>query len=397
MAPLLELRDLLVRAARRDVLSVTALELGDDETLAVVGPTGAGKSTLLRVLAGLERPVRGEIRWRGEVVQTPWPLALRRRVSMAFQLPHLFRGTVRDNVGYGLRVRGEKCASVERAVGDILERFGIAALGERPAHELSGGEAQRVSLARAVVVRPELLLLDEPFASLDQQTRERLREELRTILRELRISCVHVTHDQAEARLMGERIGVVAEGTLLQAGPTDDVFYRPASLAVARLLGVQNLWPAELVDRSNRPVRAIDARRRDEGPEPDSADGVELAIGAIRLWAIGARNSGLRGPVTACVRAEDVQIAAAPLADGDGASARGAPARHPSNVLEGSVVATKAVGPVHEVTIDCGAGVTVVGLLTRRAALGLALEPGRPVVVSLAADAIHLLATDPPS
>jgi tungstate transport system ATP-binding protein len=216
---------------------------------AVVGPTGAGKSTLLRILGLLERPAAGSVAWRGAPVAWPPPLALRRRMAMVFQAPLLFGGTVSENVAYGLRLRGERGAALRSRVGQVLTRFRIAHLAERRAASLSGGEAQRAALARAVVLEPELLLLDEPLVSLDPPIRERLRDELRQVVHERGITCVHVTHDFAEAFTLADRIALLDGGRLLQLGTPEEIFHAPRSRTVADFLRAGSL-PAELVGAS---------------------------------------------------------------------------------------------------------------------------------------------------
>ncbi|MBI4705342.1 MAG: ABC transporter ATP-binding protein [Deltaproteobacteria bacterium] len=360
MEHVLRLENIEVRAAGRTLLAIDDLEVRAGETLAVVGPTGAGKSTLLRVMAGLEIPARGHSWWRGELVKAPWPLALRRRVAMAFQAPLLFRGTVLDNVAYGLRLRGERRDAIRRKAAEALRRFGIEDLATRPAHTLSGGEAQRVSLARAVVLRPELLLLDEPLASLDALTRERLQAELRDVVRGFGLSCVHVTHDQAEARALGDRIALLAAGRLLEVGPPEEPFYRPRTLAVARALGMQNLWPGRLAQESGKAA---------------------VMVGELRIAASGPVPPETYEEVVAAVRAEDIGLTREPP-DGAGAAA--------GNVLPGTVTEHRTIGPMIEVTLDCGT--PVVALVSRRVWADLETEPGRRLYASFPPDAVCLLA-----
>jgi tungstate transport system ATP-binding protein len=172
--PVVALRDVTVRYGPAPVLDVPALDVGEGDLLAVIGPNGSGKSTLLRVIGLLEAPTTGEVRFRGERVGRAHRLQVRRRMASAFQEPLLADTTVFENVALGLRFRGVPRSERRRRVERWLAGLGVAALAGRRAPTLSGGEAQRVALARALVLEPEVLLLDEPFAALDQPTREAL-------------------------------------------------------------------------------------------------------------------------------------------------------------------------------------------------------------------------------
>ncbi|MCC6179519.1 MAG: ATP-binding cassette domain-containing protein [Chloroflexi bacterium] len=228
--PHVEVRDLAVRRAGRIVLEVPSLTLRRGEILVVVGPNGAGKSTLAGALALLDRPASGEICLGGTPVD--WrrgALAARRRLAMVFQEPLLFDTTVFDNVATGLKLRGLGRREVEARVHDWLVRLGIGHLARRQARTLSGGESQRTSLARALVVEPELLMLDEPFAALDPPTREALTDDLAPLLRERQTTTVLVTHDRDEALTFGDRLAVIVEGRIVQIGRPEEVAAAPAS------------------------------------------------------------------------------------------------------------------------------------------------------------------------
>ena len=191
--------------------------------LAVVGPNGAGKSTLVQVLALLERPARGEVLFDGAPASGN-ALPYRRRMAVVFQEPLLLDTTVESNVGSGLALRGVPVQEQRRRSTEWLERFGIAHLAKRSARTLSGGEAQRMSLARALVLEPEVLLLDEPFSALDQPTRAALIDDLDRVLMASRIATVFVTHDRSEALRLGDRIAVLMDGRMRQVGSPAEVF-----------------------------------------------------------------------------------------------------------------------------------------------------------------------------
>lgn len=221
--PLLEIRNLAVKRGRRLALTVEQLQLNKGEVLAIVGPNGAGKSTLLLTLARLLRPHAGEIKINGHDVRGESDLAYRRRIALVLQDPLLFDMPVFDNVAAGLRFRGVGKKQVAAAVDRWLERLAIEPLRERRAVNLSGGEAQRVSLARALALEPQLLLLDEPFSALDPPTHRRLLSELSILLRETETTTVLITHDLQEAVQLGDRIGVIYEKRLLAVGTVGEL------------------------------------------------------------------------------------------------------------------------------------------------------------------------------
>jgi molybdate transport system ATP-binding protein len=324
------------------------------------GPSGAGKTTILRCLAGLDRPDAGTIRFDGETwfdgdrgVFVP-PSA--RRVGLLFQeyalFPHL---TAAGNVAYGLmRVPREER---ERRVAGLLAFVGMEALASAFPAALSGGQKQRVALARALAPRPRLLLLDEPLSALDAPSRDALRAELRALLRSLEVPSLLVTHDRGEALSLGDRVAVVVDGEIRQAGRVDEVFSRPADVRVARVTGVESVLAGRVV-----------AER----------DGVlAVSIGGERLAA--ADRGGVRGEVFVCLRAEDVLLE------------RGAPASRESarNHLAARVTSVSAEGPLVRVGLDCG--FPLAALVTRPARDELGLEPGTPVTAVVKAASVVLV------
>ncbi len=233
MSVLVEVEGLLVRRGAYPAVEVPHLQVAEGEVLAVIGPNGAGKSTLLLALARLVRPTRGVIRFGGQPIESLPATAYRRQIALVLQEPLLFDRTVFENVALGLRFRGVGRAEQRRRVTGWLERLGIAHLADRRAVHLSGGEARRVSLARAFVLAPRLLLLDEPFAGLDAPTRARLLDELTDLLRETRTTALFVTHDLQEAARLAGRVAVLVEHRLRQVGRLDEVLAAPADPAVA--------------------------------------------------------------------------------------------------------------------------------------------------------------------
>ncbi len=235
MTALIEVRDLLVRREKQTVLEIEHLAVQKGEVLAVVGPNGAGKSTLFLTLARLLKHERGTIHFNG--TESMSTLEYRRRIALVLQEPLLLDASVRENAAVGLGFRGIPKAESARRVVHWLERMGVAHLADRSARKLSGGESQRVSLARAFVLEPELLLLDEPFTALDAPTRARLLEDLKSVLAETSTTTIFITHDLREAERLGTRMAVMLKGRIHQMGEPRAVFAHPADAQVAEFLG----------------------------------------------------------------------------------------------------------------------------------------------------------------
>ena len=222
-------------------LEPMSLEIARGETLVFLGPSGCGKTTTLRIIAGLEAPdAGGRVRFNDEDV-TNIPIE-RRNVGMVFQSYALFPNmNVAENIGYGLKIRGVGRAERNARVQELVALTGIEGLERRKVDQLSGGQRQRVALARAVAPRPRVLLLDEPLTALDASLRERLRGELNRLLRSLGITAVYVTHDQAEAMALGDRIVVMRHGAIAQVGSPREIYFEPASRFVAEFVGAANI------------------------------------------------------------------------------------------------------------------------------------------------------------
>lgn len=355
--PVASVRDLRVVRGGRTVLEVPALDVLKGQTWVLVGPNGAGKTSLLRALGLLERPSAGTMELFGEQVPPAPPLALRRRVLTTFQDTLLLDETALANVALPLRLRGLDSDEAEEPACDALALFGAAHLADRRAKRLSGGEARRVALARGFAAKPELMLLDEPFAALDPPSREALAAELKHAIRTTGTTCVAVTHDRAEALALSDHMGVILGGRLVQAGPTDVVFRSPVDEAVARFIGVENLIPVRVVSRGE--------------------DSFRLEAGGVTLTC--APSSLRDETATACVRAQDILLAAG--------SARS------------TLSARNCVAFTVEAIEHAPAGVHVrltgpfplVALLTRAAVEELGLAPGKAVSACFKSSAVHLI------
>ncbi|GAA0494548.1 ABC transporter ATP-binding protein [Streptomyces sp. NPDC046215] len=240
---LLRLAGVTVRFGDRAVVDAVDLAVAEHETVCVLGPSGSGKSTLLRVVAGLQRADAGRVFLSGRD-QASVPTH-RREVGLMFQDHQLFpQRDVGGNVAFGLRMRGTGRAETERRVTELLDMVGLPGAQRRAVAALSGGEQQRVALARALAPRPRLLMLDEPLGQLDRTLRERLVVELRELFGRLGTTVLAVTHDQGEAFALADRVVVMRDGRIAQAGTPLEVWQRPASEFVARFLGFDNVVAA---------------------------------------------------------------------------------------------------------------------------------------------------------
>jgi molybdate transport system ATP-binding protein len=325
------------------------LSVGDGEVLAVLGPNGAGKSTVLRVLAGLLRPDDGQVLVDGDQVWDSTDRhvpAHQRSLGMVFQdhllFPHL---SITENVAFGLRSRGAKRAAARAASGPWLARVGLAGLGDRRPGELSGGQAQRAALARALVGDPRVLLLDEPLSALDARTRLTVRAELRRHLADYAGSAVLVTHDPIDAMALADRVVVVEDGRVVQAGTPAEVARRPRTDYVARLVGLVLL--------------------------PGTGQGERVALDGGGVVAVAEEAAG---PVFVAVRPESVALYLQH------------PAGSPRNVWPLRLVAATPHGSV--VRCDLAGEVPLTADVTATSFAELGLAPGAKVWASVKASEI---------
>jgi iron(III) transport system ATP-binding protein len=246
------------------------LEIAPGELLTLLGPSGCGKTTTLRMVAGFEAPTSGRIRFGDRDVTDL--MVNRRNLGFVFQnyalFPHL---SVFENVAYGLRVQKLAEADIRAAVADVLGRVGLAGYEPQFPNRLSGGEQQRVALARAIVIRPHVLLFDEPLSNLDAKLRVHTRLEIRRLQKSLGITSIYVTHDQEEAMAISDRIAVMNRGRIVQVGTAESLYFRPATGFVARFIGKINAFPARGVDAES--VEVFGHPYRLPGPRPPAARG----------------------------------------------------------------------------------------------------------------------------
>jgi ABC-type sugar transport system ATPase subunit len=341
--PLLAGRDLLVRRDQRAILDVPAVAIGPGEILAVLGPNGAGKSTLLLVLGLLLEPDRGEVLLGGRPVAPGEIREARRRLASVFQSPLLIDRTVGENAELGLRLRGIDAKERRPRADRWLGRLGLLGLRDRRIRTLSGGEAQRLNLARALALEPEVLLLDEPLSALDAPTRLALSAELVPLVRQGAGAALLVTHDRQEAFTLGSRVLVLFDGRPRQLGTPEEVFSRPADADVARFLGFENLLPGR-------------------------ARGAEVELGRTVLRGL----PGPDGDVFACIRADEIRVL---------------PAGDP---LPGTPATLLSIEPAETgLLLRLDAGFPLVARITRAEFAALGLAPGATVLAHIRPEAVH--------
>ncbi|MFB3924875.1 MAG: ABC transporter ATP-binding protein [Syntrophales bacterium] len=360
--PIVAVEGLQVVKGRNLILDVPFLEIEQGEIFSLIGPNGAGKTTLLQALSFLSKPSRGKVCFGGKPIGNGFPvLEYRRKLSMVFQEPLLFNTTVFENVASGLKIRGVNRAQIRNVVSRQLERFGVAHLEQRSARTLSGGEAQRTSLARAFAVHPEILFLDEPFASLDPPARESLIQDLEGVLRETQTTAVLATHDRMEALRLSDRIAVMERGKIAQIGPPAEVMNHPADEFIASFVGTETILTGSAVG--------------------GNAGTFTTSVSGRLIEAAGGALPGEQ--VILCIRPENVTLSANPVPEPS--SAR--------NVFSATVERIIPAGFFHKVRLDCG--FPLVAYVTNHALEDLRLEPGKNVFASFKATAIHVIRKKP--
>ena len=284
-ASLVSLRSVAKRFGKNRVLRDISLEIAEGEFLTILGESGSGKTTLLRILAGFEQASAGEVWMAGERLDSQPPY--RRRVNTVFQhyalFPHM---TVEENVGYGLRIAKRPTSEVQLRVAEALAKVKMSAYAKSKPSKISGGQQQRIALARALVNRPRLLLLDEPLSALDANLRRQMQVELKALQREVGITFIFVTHDQEEAMVMSDRIALLRSGELEQVASPREIYNRPATSYTAQFIGHTNLLKAEV-----RQGEASSADLRWPTVQADGAALFSLRPECIRLASAAPANN----------------------------------------------------------------------------------------------------------
>ncbi len=336
--------------ALRDI----TLHIRDGEYFVILGPTGSGKTLLLELIAGIYVPREGTISLGGGDVTQLSPE--KRNVGFLYQDYSLFpHYDARKNIGYGLDVRGMPKGEKDARVDELIDLLSIRHLEHRDVETLSGGEQQKVGLARALAPRPRILLLDEPFSALDESTKSGLMAEMRAVHNREKVTIVHVTHSQEEAMVMADRIGIMMDGQIVQVGTPEEIFYKPQSTDVAAFVKIENIWSG-IVSESTPDCATVDVGPVSILAPPDGY----VAGDTVRVM----------------LRPEDV-ILGAP----SGGSAR--------NTLSGIVVSVEPRGFYSLVRVDCGIPVTAA--VTKQSMERLSVTPGDAMDVAFKLTALHVI------
>jgi len=332
-------------------LEDVSLEIEQGEYMVILGPTGAGKTIILETVAGIYPPDSGRIELNGGEITFADPKD--RNISMVYQdfmlFPHL---SVFENIAFGLTLKKIPQDELEKKVSEVAEIMGISHLLHRSVTNLSGGEKQRTAISRAIVLEPDVLLLDEPLSALDGRTRERLRKELKRLHTRYKTTVLHVTHNFEEVFSLADRVAVINKGRIIQTGVPDQVFSKPESHFIAEFVGSENIFRGRITSGSGCSVISV--------------DGLKIVSNA----------TGLEGEAYASVRPEDILLSREPLKT---------PAR---NSFEGAVESVTNNGTMVEIRID--AGIPFVTVLTRRGFHDIGIKEGDAVYLTFKAAAVHV-------
>ncbi|MDD2666299.1 MAG: ABC transporter ATP-binding protein [Methanocellales archaeon] len=350
---MIEVKRLSKRYGEKEILKDINLTIEKGEIFTIIGPTGSGKTTLLRLIDLLDMPTSGEIFFNGANASSKRRREIRRKMSMLFQKPALFKTSVYDNVTYGLKFRGIGRYSIDKKVKHALDTVGLLDYAKRIAPTLSGGEAQRVALARAIVTEPEVLLLDEPTANLDPIATEKIEELIAHINREYKTTIIISTHDRLQGQRLADRIAVMMKGEISQVGQPHEIFYSPKNGEIARFVGVENIVPS-VVESNEGGVTVVD-------------------IGGFKVTCVSPFPAG--EAVLFCLRAESI-ILSKELGK---SSLR--------NVLPSTILKITPVGPLVRVKLEN----TLVALITKQAAEELKLAVDDQVYASFKATSVHVV------
>ncbi len=329
------------------------LQINNGEYFVILGPTGAGKTLLLETIAGFHYPDEGEIWINGENV-TYFPPE-KRGIGFVYQdymlFPHM---TVEENVEFGLKTRNIPNAERKKVVDEIIELLGLSHLRRRLPNTLSGGERQKTALARALAIKPKILLLDEPLSALDVNTQKRLREELKNLHKKLKITILHVTHNHFEAYSLAEKIAIMKDGTIIQAGSPEEVFRKPKDNFVARFVGFENLFEGKVI-RIHEGIALID-------------------INGVKIEAVSSKT----GKCTVGIRPDDIIVSKNPLKS----SMR--------NILKGEISEYIDMGSLVNLIIKAR-NLHFIALITKRSFAEMKLHKKQKVYIAFKASSVHVI------
>jgi tungstate transport system ATP-binding protein len=355
--PLIKLEKLVLRRGDTKVLDIESIDVAAGRILALIGPNGAGKSSVLLTFAGLLKPQQGNFIFRGMPVNSNANrMMLRRSASVVFQESLLLNGSVYENVALGLQLRGKSKEEIKADVAQALQYFGISQLAQRPAKMLSGGEAKRVSLARAFALKPQLILLDEPFNSLDPPTSEAIIDDLQRILEKTKITAVMALHDREETLRLAQDVAVMSGGKIIQLGTTAEIFNQPANEFVANFVGTETILEGTV--------------------QSGNAGLMEIVINGNVIEAIGDYSPGQR--VYCCLRPENVTVA------------RDAQSRMSArNIFKAKVRKIIRQGFFYKLMLDCG--FPLIAYITIPSCEDLGICEGTAISASFKTTAVHVL------
>ena len=358
--PLMKIDNIILRRGGATVLDIPELHVLQGRILALIGPNGAGKSTLLLMLAGLLKPQQGKIYFQGMPVESRAELAiLRRNVSVVFQEPLLLNNSVFENVALGLKFRHIKNEEIKTRVQKALDYFGISQIEKRSARTLSGGEARRVSLARAFAIKPQIILLDEAFNSLDPPSRETVIDDLKNTLDETKITAVLALHDREETLRLAQDVSVMNSGRIVQSGTTAQIFSQPDSEFVANFVGTETIL---------------------EGTVKSCSEGnMVVSVNGKEIEAIGDCSVGQK--VYCCLRPENVTVASQSQGK---ISAR--------NIFEARVSKIIRQGFFNKLILDCG--FPLVAYITILSFEDLGITLGANMIASFKATSVHIISRE---
>ncbi|MBS3969615.1 MAG: ABC transporter ATP-binding protein [Clostridia bacterium] len=355
--PILEAKDLLWKVKGKTIVRVNRFQICPGEHVALIGPNGSGKSTLIKFLAFLQKPSAGEIVFQG-IGPNSSIIYKRRQMAVVFQEPLLLNMNVYDNIAYGLKLRKANINIRER-VDYWLDKLSISHLKSRYPKNLSGGEAQRTSIARALALEPKILFLDEPFTALDAPTKAQLLEEMNLLIRQSSITSIFITHDFSEIPFMADKVYVMSEGEIVQQGPLEDIFYRPVNEVVASLVGADNQYEVTISERYSSNRYGIRLNR--------SHTNLVVHTAVPKNFISGQR-------LKAFIRSDDIGLGA-----------------ELENKLDGYVKKISPHGFQYKVLLDCGFELSVV--ISKQQFIELNLKNNDRLTVSINSKNIHLIET----
>lgn len=367
MTNLMELKNITLNLSKDFTLNIEKLNIIEGEILGLLGPNGSGKSTLIKIIGLLNKPDKGEIIFNGRKIFPPKKFSLKniffsndiknkQSIVTVFQEPFLLNTSVYNNIALGLKLRKINKKEIKKIVNHWLSILGIEYLASKHSKKISRGESQRVNLARAFIIKPKLILLDEPFSTLDTPTKNNLLYELKSIIKETKTTAVFVTHDKNEALSMVDRVAILINGKIQQIGNPTDVFLNPVNKEVAEFIGIENILPGVVTEiRDEISVVKVD----------------KSIINVAFPLNIGDK-------VLVCISPENLTINLKKLSNSSAL-----------NQLSGKITTITPLMHFYSLTIDCGMKLKV--YITSQSIKKLKLKVGSKIFVSFKSTAVHII------